>query len=116
MFLVIATHTYFKSITKWPKHEQTIAGKIVRQLRQNPLAGKPLSYPFLREKRVKEKRIYYLVYTDLELVVLVATNTKKDQNLRISKIKEHFTEYRTLAEKIIRDPDSDQSANPQDFP
>ncbi len=61
-----------------------------------------MSYPFFREKRIKEKRIYYLVYDDLKLVLLVATSGKKDQQLTIDHIKHSLHEYKKIAEEIIK--------------
>lgn len=54
---------------------------------KNPFVGKQLSYKFLREKRIKDKRIYYLVYEDIVLVLLIAVSKKKDQQMTINHIK-----------------------------
>lgn len=61
-----------------------------------------MSYPFFREKRIKKKRIYYLVYDDLKLVLLVATSGKKDQQSTIDHIKHNLYEYKKIAEEIIK--------------
>ena len=78
MYIVIGTNTYLKEIIKWSKSEREVIQKIPKQLAENPLAGKPLSYRFLREKCIKEKRVYYLIYEDLNLVLIVATSGKKN--------------------------------------
>ncbi|MBI5392447.1 hypothetical protein HZA96_01135 [Candidatus Woesearchaeota archaeon] len=64
MVKVIGTETYLKEIEKWPKDEQEIADKLPKKLAVNPYSGDQLCYPFLREKRIREKRIYYLIYDD----------------------------------------------------
>ena len=46
------------------------------KLAENPLLGKPLGYPFLREKRIKEKNMY-LIYEELKLVLLVAVAERR---------------------------------------
>lgn len=77
MFTVIGTNTYLKEINKWTKADREAAEKIPKKLAINPFTGDQLSYLFLREKRIKEKRIYYLIYKDLKLVLLVATSGNK---------------------------------------
>ncbi len=59
-----------------------------------------IRYKFFREKRIKEKRIYYLVYDDLMLVLIVAISDKKTQEETINKIVEYFKEYREHSEKL----------------
>ena len=101
-FRVIGTSTYMQEVGKLQKSYQIQAGKIPTKLTENPLAGKPLGYPFLRETRVKEKRIYYLVYENLKLVLLVAISGKKDQQATIDHIKSQLAEFRTVAEEIAK--------------
>ena len=118
MFKVIGTDTYLKEISKWSNPEIAIAEKIPKQLAENPFVGQQLRYPFLREKisqerisqlhpflrekRIKEKRVYYLIYEDLNLVLLVATSGKKDQQATIDHIISQFAEYRKVAEDIAK--------------
>ncbi len=102
MHKVIGTETYAREIEKWPKKDRETAEKISKQLSDNPLAGKPLNYPFLREKRVGGRRIYYLVYSDLSLVLVVATSDKKNQQSTIEHIKGNLDEFRKVAEEIIK--------------
>ena len=45
----------------------------------NPFIGDPLSYKFLREKRIREKRIYFLVYEELRVVFVIQISDKKSQ-------------------------------------
>lgn len=102
MFKVIGTDTYLYEVAKWEKRDIEAAEKIPKQLAENPFAGKPLNYPFLREKRIKEKRVYYLVYEDLQLVLLVATSGKKNQQVTINRIRVNLKEYRKVAEDVAR--------------
>ena len=64
--------------------------------------GQQLRYPFLREKRIKDKRVYYLIYEDLKLVLLVAVSGKKGQQSTIDHIVSQFKEYRKVAEQIAK--------------
>lgn len=102
MFVVIGTPTYLASIEKWPKVDKESAEKIPQQLKENPFFGKPLGYTFLREKRIRERRVYYLVYEELELVLLVASSGKKDQQATIDHIKNSLDEFRAVAENISK--------------
>ena len=102
MFKVIGTDTYLKEISKLSKVEIGAAEKIPKQIAENPFVGKQLRYPFLREKRIKEKRVYYLIYDDLQLALLVATSGKKDQQEVINFIRNNLTEFRKLAEEISK--------------
>src|SRR3989338_1747666 len=102
MFKVIGTETYIKEIGKWPKADKEAAEKLPEKLAENPFTGAQLAYPFLREKRIKEKRVYYLVYEDLELVLLVAVSGKKDQQATIDHIKKHLDEFKEISEQISK--------------
>lgn len=102
MFNVIGTDTYLEEIGKWSKADRASAEKIPKKIAVNPFIGNQLSYPFLREKRIKEKRIYYLIYEDLKLVLLVAVSGKKDQQATIDHIKENLDEFRKVAEHISK--------------
>src|SRR3989344_7728552 len=102
MFIVIGTETYLNEISKLSKDYRDIAEKIPKRLAENPNLGNPLGYPFLREKRIREKRIYYLTYEDLKLVLLVAISGKKNQQTTINHIKIHLREFREAAENIIK--------------
>ena len=102
MFKVIGTDTYLKEIEKFPKADQEKANRIPQKLAFNPFAGSPLNYIFLREKRIGEKRIYYLIYEDLKLILLVATSGKKNQQPTINHIKKNLKEFRKIAEEIFK--------------
>jgi len=102
MFNVIGTETYLQEIARWPKEYQEMAQNLPKQLADNPFVGDYLSYPFLREKRINEKRIYYLIYKDLNLVLLIAVSGKKDQQATINHIKRNLDEFKVYAEKIFR--------------
>jgi len=101
-FKVIETNTYEKGVEKWDKSNREAADKMPIQLRENPYSGDQVTYPFLREKRIENRRIYYLIYEDLKLVLLVATSTKKNQQKTINHIKDRFPKYRILAEDIAK--------------
>lgn len=102
MFIVIGTTTYLEELEHWPKSDQEAAAKIPLHLAENPYVAKPLGYPFLREKKIAERRVYYLIYEDLKLVLLVATSGKKDQQTTINHIKRKLDEFRVIAEEVVK--------------
>src|SRR3989338_7129257 len=102
MYIVIGTETYEEEIAKWTKSDREAAEKFPAKLSQNPYVGDHLGYKFLREKRINEKRVYYLIYDDLQLVLLVAVSGKKDQQATISHIKNQLYEYLKIAEDISK--------------
>jgi hypothetical protein len=102
MFNVVGTDTYLKEISKWPKDYQGEAEKIPAKLKENPNLGKQLTYRFLRESKIKERRVYYLIYEDLRLVLLVAVSGKKDQQTTINHIKRNFNQFRKVAEEVSK--------------
>ena len=100
MFKVVGTDSYLRKVATWTKREQRIANKLPEKLKENPHKGRPLGYPYMREQRVGGKRIYYLIYEDLQLVLLVATSEKKNQQRTIDAIKNDLDDFRRVAEDI----------------
>lgn len=74
--------------------------KIIEQLKINPYIGRPLNYPYLREKKIKDKRIYFLVYENITLVLIVSTSDKKSQQETINYIKSYLSEFKEYAYKL----------------
>ena len=101
-FKVIATENYLDEIKKLPKEYKAFVEELPNKLKENPFQGKPLIYRFLREKRIKEKRIYYLIYEDFNLVILVAVSGKKDQQYTIDHINYQLDDFKKIAEQISR--------------
>tara|TARA_Y100000310_G_scaffold240125_1_gene243931 strand:- start:3504 stop:3839 length:336 start_codon:yes stop_codon:yes gene_type:complete len=101
-YRVIATQTYKEEKNKWNKTDKIAAQKVEKKLADNPYVGDQCQYKFLREKRIGGKRIYFLVYDDLSLVLLVATSGKKDQQDTIDHIIHQFNEFKELAEEIVK--------------
>ena len=60
-YKVFTTEGFDKEKGKLTKEEERRVEKIFLQLKDNPYVGDQLRYRFLREKRIKEKRIYYLI-------------------------------------------------------
>ena len=74
---------------------------IIKQLKQSLEVGKPLGYPFFREKKMGKYRIFFLVYEESSTVLLITISDKKAQQETIDKIKEQLDYYREIIKKQI---------------
>jgi mRNA-degrading endonuclease RelE of RelBE toxin-antitoxin system len=99
-YAVYTLNVFDKEMNKLHESDKEIIKKIFLQLKENPYVGKQIRFKFFREKRIKEKRIYYLVYEDLKIVLMVAFGGKKAQEETIDKISGLFGEYKIYAKKL----------------
>ena len=102
VYAVYVTKSFEKEILVLSDKDSMKIRKIFQKLRDNPYIGDTIRYEFFREKRIKEKRLYYLVYDDLKVVLIVAFGSKKAQQGTINKIAKYFPEYREYTEKLFR--------------
>ena len=84
-----------------PKEYQQQIKHIIKQLKQSLDVGKPLGYPFFREKKMEKYRIYFLVYEDVDTALLVTISDKKAQQQTIDKIKKDLDFYKDLIKKNL---------------
>lgn len=82
-----------------PKAYQEQIMNFIAELKESYDVGKPLGYPFFREKRVDGYRLYFLIYEDVQTVLLVTISDKKAQQETIDRIKEQLDFYRELIRK-----------------
>lgn len=101
-YAVYTTESFDKEIAKLSLSDREIIQKICFQLKENPYVGDQLRYRFLREKRIREKRLYFLVYDDLSAVLLVAFSGKKAQQETIDYLIRYLPEFRDYLEQRIR--------------
>ena len=104
-YLVYATNSFEKESEKISQFDREIIKKIFLQLKENPYVGNQIRYKFFREKRIKEKRLYFLIYEDLALVLVVAFGGKKAQKDTIDEIIKLLPEFRKCAEELANNPD-----------
>lgn len=100
-YSVYTTESFDKEVEKLSKNDQEIIQKMFLKIRDNPYTSDQLRYRNLREKRIREKRVYFLVYDDLQAVLIVAISGKKDQQATINHIIDYFDEYRIYLERLI---------------
>ena len=67
------------------------------------IIGKPISYDFFREKKIGDKRIYFLVYKDFALILLVGSSDKKMQQETIDEIKCLLPEFKEYAYQLYKE-------------
>ena len=101
VYSVFITESFEKEISKLSQEDRSKIQKIFLQLKENPYVGDILQYRFFREKRIKEKRLYYLIYDDLSVVLVVAIGGKKKQQRTIDYIIRYFPEYKKYVEKLF---------------
>lgn len=105
-FAIYTLNVFDKEMSKLSESDKEIVQKIFLQLKENPYSGDSIRYKFFREKRVREKRIYYLIYNDLKIVLMVAIGGKKAQQETIDEIVKYFKEYREYAQKLSNSSNS----------
>ena len=101
VYSVYTTKSFDRETTKLSQKDKERIQKIFLQIKENPYVGRQLQYVHLREKRIREKRIYYLVYDDLQAVLVVAISGKKNQQATINHIIDNFVEYKKYMRELL---------------
>ena len=101
MFRVFRSDWYNKKLCKLDSSEQQRIAKFEQQLKQEPYSGKPLGYPFFREKKFDGKRLLFLVYEEHQAVFLVTITGKKAQQHEIDLIKTNLDVYKDTIRKLM---------------
>lgn len=101
-YAVYKTESFGKEVEKLSESDQDIIQNMLVKLAENPYVGDMIKYKFFREKRIREKRIYFLVYDDLSMVLAVAFGGKKAQQETIDEIIMCLPEFRKYAENLAR--------------
>jgi len=107
MYAIYRTKTFDKEFLKQLSHEEQREVELLekKQLTVNPYVGDHLHYPFLREKKIGGKRIYFLIYEDLKVVLMVRISDKKAQQETIDHIKILLDDYFELIKKTLKQHD-----------
>jgi mRNA-degrading endonuclease RelE of RelBE toxin-antitoxin system len=101
-YAVYTLEQFDKKIEDLPASDLEIIEKIFQQLKENLYVGDQIRYKFFREKRIREKRMYYLIYEGLSAVLVVAFGGKKVQQDIIDEIIAYFPEYKKYIENLLR--------------
>lgn len=84
-----------------PKEQQEQIKGFIEELKKSWDTGKPLGYPFFREKKMGKYRVYFLIYEDVDTVLLVTISDKKAQQDTIDNIKSQLDYYKELIRKNL---------------
>ncbi len=104
MYAVFHASEFDKQCSKLfsSEEERKISQFARKQLSFNPYVGDPLRYPFLREKKLGSKRVYYLIYEELKVVYLVQASDKKHQQSVIDAVLKNLELYYRSVKEIIK--------------
>ena|SRR3989338_46376 len=78
------------------KKEQEWIEKIKEQLSENLSIGKPLRYGWFREKKLDNKRLYFLINQKTKKAIFLAFGCKKEQQRIIEHIVSNKERYLKL--------------------
>lgn len=103
-FRIFTTEEFDEEFKYLDKSGQIKVNKIFKQLKESgDKIGKPLSgLSFFREKKFGNKRLYYLVYNDISIILTVALSDKKTQQTTINKILLDISEYQLYVFDVLR--------------
>jgi mRNA-degrading endonuclease RelE of RelBE toxin-antitoxin system len=101
-YAVYTTESLDKELDKLSNSDREIIKKIFLHLADNPYVGDQIRYRFFREKRIKEKRLYFLVYDDLSAVLVVAFGGKKAQQETIDEIIKCLPEFKEYLQNLLK--------------
>ena len=92
---------YEEVISKLSSTDQERINTLIQQFISNPYVGDSLQIKFIREKRFNGKRIHYVIFDDLKVVLIVAISDKKTQQRTINSIRSNMNEYRNYVKSIM---------------
>ncbi len=98
---VFSTEEFDKIERELSNFYQQRIESFISQLKVSYNVGNPLGYSYFREKKMDHLRVYFLVYEDLDAVLLVAISNKKTQEQTIVFIKEHLKDYLDIIRKKL---------------
>ncbi len=103
-YLIFKTEEFDRDYSKLDKSEQKRVDKILDQLMEKGgEVGKPLSgLSFFREKKFNGRRLYYLVYSDVLVVLALAISDKKAQQATINQILLNLAEFQQHISEALR--------------
>jgi len=100
-FKIYHSKRFDRELAKYDKSFQDRIDKIEDEIVINPHTGNPLNVKWLREKRYNKYRIYFIIYEDLQSVIMVGISEKKNQQKIINTIRLLFDFFKKELEKLI---------------
>ncbi|MBS3168719.1 hypothetical protein J4216_06330 [Candidatus Woesearchaeota archaeon] len=107
IYEVYTTREFDEDFNKLDNSEKLRVRKIIMQLSlRGDEIGKPLSgLSFFREKKFEGKRLYFLVYKDIFIILAIAIGNKKVQQATINRILIDLSEYQQYVFNIFNKKD-----------
>jgi len=103
-FRIFTTKEFDEDFSSLDNSDKIRVNKILSQLKEKgDEVGKPLRYPYFREKKFEGKRLYFLVYKDYMVILALTISDKKTQQETIKKIIQELTNYKEIVEKKIEE-------------
>lgn len=104
VFRILKTREFDNDYNILEFSEQKRVEKILAQLSEKgDSVGKPLGgLSFFREKKFDGKRLYFLAYKNVLVVLAVAISDKKAQQATINKILFNLAEYQQFVFETLR--------------
>ncbi len=91
VYIVHETITFSKIRESLDNNDSTWIEKIRFKLEINP-TGTTLGFPWFREKKHHDKRLFFIIDYNEKKILLVAFASKKEQQEMINYVKEHREE------------------------
>jgi mRNA-degrading endonuclease RelE of RelBE toxin-antitoxin system len=102
-YRIFTTKEFDDDFDSLDESEKARVRKILNQIKEKgDDVGKPLRYPYFREKKFESKRLYFLVYEDKLIILALAISDKKTQQETINRIVAELKNYRDIIEEKIR--------------
>jgi len=104
MFKLFTTTEFDEEFADLDKSEQIKVKKILKQIKERrDEVGDPLSgLSFFREKRFGGKRVYFLIYKDMLVVLAIGISDKKAQQSTINKILIDLANYQQYVIETLK--------------
>lgn len=104
IYRLFTTKEFDKDFDRLEVFEKERVKKILNQLKEKgDDVGKPLHYPYFKEKKFDNKRLYFLVYKNYMVILALAISDKKTQQETIDKIIQELKNYKEIIEDKIKD-------------
>lgn len=103
MFRIFTTKEFDNDFNHLDESDKKRVRKIMNQLKNSENnIGKPLGKPYFREKKFKDKRLYFLIYKQFTIILAVGISNKKMQQITINKIIQNIKEYEKFIIKQLK--------------
>lgn len=90
---VLETEPFREVFESCDQREKDWIERMEDQLASNLTVGKPLGFPWFREKKLGNKRLFYVINEKTKKALLIAFGSKKEQEQIINHVLENMETY-----------------------